>query len=103
MLKQLIGPLSLSLGLLTLSLNLGAAPNGVQRPAHGTSSERNSSVREKDRIMWDDEREGTDIFAIPLDESDIEDQVQINIDERKNPNDLSLPNVPSSKWHPRGQ
>lgn len=48
------------------------------------------TFEEKTAIMKDDENEDTDTLAIPLDDSNVEDEIQINIDQKKNPNDLNL-------------
>ena len=83
----------LSFCLLALSTSLEAASENAPTRA----GQVNSSLQRKLEIMKDDQQEGTDIFAIPFDESDIEDQIQINQDERRNLNDLSLPKVNGSQ------
>lgn len=66
---------------------LSNLPAGQSAP-----SEKNSgATREKDKIMLRDQVDSTDTFAIPLDESEVEDEAQINRDEKKN-----LFNLPSS-------
>ena len=101
MLKKTVGLLSLSFTLLSLSSYLEGAQNQPSNQASNQSQDKNSSYTRKFEIMEDDDREGTDIFAIPLDESDIEDQIQINQDEKKNLNDLSLPKIKEEKPSPK--
>ena len=94
--KKVIGLYLLSMGLVIFCSNVEAAPNS--NSASKRSPERTGSTfNEKLEIMADDQEEGTDVFAIPLDDSDVEDQIQINLDEKRNPNRLDLPKVPESK------
>lgn len=52
----------------------------------------NASTQEKFNLMERDEKNGTDALAIPFDESEIEDEQQINMDEKKDV--FQLPHSP---------
>lgn len=64
----------------------GAVKNRVNSPA---SKEDRSTTQEKFNIMERDENEDTDTLAIPLDDSEVEDEEQLNYDEGKN--EFNLP------------
>ena len=70
----------LSLFILTASLEAASTPAKPQPKA--------SSTQEKYDIMHRDQVEGTDVLAIPFDESEVEDEEQIDLDERKDIFDL---------------
>lgn len=60
---------------------------GVEAAATQTDQQKNGTnvqpTNEKYELMNRDQKEGTDIFGIPLDESAIEDEAQIDRDEKK--------------------
>lgn len=49
------------------------------------------TFQQKKEIIGIDQRESTDIFAIPLDESDFDDRQQINRDNKTNTYSLPIP------------
>ncbi len=53
-----------------------------QKMSSESAKERISSVQEKDDLMRRDEIDGTDTLAIPFDESEIEDEEQIDLDNK---------------------
>lgn len=76
---------SMSCILLTIAfaLRLGVEAAPAATPAEGQKANPSAATDDKYEIMKRDQREGTDVFAIPLDESDIEDEEQIDRDEKK--------------------
>lgn len=51
--------------------------------ASNSSSNRESTVQEKYDIMRRDQMDGTDALAIPLDDSEVEDEEEINLIKHK--------------------
>jgi hypothetical protein len=60
-----------------------AVESKAKTPPPGVGEDKNATS-EKFDIMRRDERSGTDVFAIPLDESEVEDEEDINEYEKKN-------------------
>lgn len=93
MLKKTISLLSLASILLTMSIQ---AANAVPK----NTPIDHVSTREKDEIMKLDEADGTDTLAIPLDESEVEDDIQLDMDEHR-PLKLDLPGQTNPNSQPQ--
>ncbi|WP_068470836.1 hypothetical protein [Candidatus Protochlamydia phocaeensis] len=89
--KSVVKIATLALGLLALTMNAEAAiaqsnPSNSNQQAVNRSSlrkESDSTTQEKYDIMRRDEIDNTDTYAIPFDESEVEDEQQIDMDEKK--------------------
>ena len=77
----------IALSLLSMSITTEAAfdqqPNNQQASHAPVRKESESSTQEKIDIMKRDQIDNTDTLAIPFDESEVEDEQQIDWDEKK--------------------
>jgi len=74
-----------------LDMGLYAAP--AQTSAAKNQSD--SNVEEKYNLMKRDENSPTDALAIPFDDSEVEDETEVNRDDKREV--FSLPNPPQSQ------
>ncbi len=75
------------LALCALSFSLQAA-SPDRNQATSSAKKADGSVQEKFNIMERDENEDTDTLAIPLDDSEVEDEEELDYAEGKNEFDL---------------
>ncbi len=89
--------LSLSVTVIFLSLitMIGVGLNAEQVKPTSPNANQNTKVDEKYNIMLRDEHSGTDALAIPFDDSEVEDEVEINRDDKREV--FSLPKPPSNQ------
>jgi hypothetical protein len=77
--------LGLILGTLFCSLEGASAGQNQAKTSVGSPTKKadNSSVQEKFDLMERDENSDTDALAIPFDDSEVEDEEQIDLDEKE--------------------
>jgi hypothetical protein len=77
MLRKKIWISMIALNAALISLAIEAAPNRSSSANQNNSNQRQEDA-ERDEIMREDQVDNTDIYAIPLDSSEVEDEEQIN-------------------------